>query len=252
VPPKLKRVFPLDASVRADIENKDAHWWRAAAFGIAAIVLMETTLALVLGSNLPFTFWSGAALLLLMQAALGLSTVAAVGLFGLNQGRRWWVTLGLGRLKLRDLAVIPSWVLLQYMAMMVVLVMVLVAAPGLEHGFIPNNPLTPNSPTRLVALFAIAAVVMAPFCEETLFRGLVLRALMRRYGFIVAAIASSAIFGLAHAYEEPNLGAGILITIAMATFGTMQCILVRLTGRLAPAIGVHMTFNAISMLAVTH
>ena len=50
-------------------------------------------------------------------------------------------------------------------------------------------------------VLGVIVVLIAPVVEETMFRGLMLRTLMRRWGFWPAALASSAIFALFHTYE---------------------------------------------------
>jgi membrane protease YdiL (CAAX protease family) len=65
-----------------------------------------------------------------------------------------------------------------------------------------SNPLlelvlTTNQPLAL-GCFAITAVVLAPLFEESLFRGVLLPVLARRWGGGVAVVVSALIFGVAH------------------------------------------------------
>ncbi len=65
-----------------------------------------------------------------------------------------------------------------------------------------SNPLlemvlTGRDPVALLCL-ALTALVLAPLFEETLFRGVLLPAVGRRYGGPVAVVASAAIFAVAH------------------------------------------------------
>jgi hypothetical protein len=103
-----------------------------------------------------------------------------------------------------------------------------------------TNPLRPHD--------LVSGVVVAPVAEEIFCRGLLLRVIMCRYGFCAGAIASSAVFGLAHARSQTTAGAAYLVAISSALFGVIQCILVRRTGRLGPAIAVHGLVNAVATL----
>lgn len=84
----------------------------------------------------------------------------------------------------------------------------------------------------LITLFSI--VIVAPFCEETLFRGGVSWSL-RKYGGWFAAIVSGLMFGLAHAnYSQ--------MFFAMA-LGIINTLLIFKSKSIWPAIIVHFAFN---------
>ena len=92
-----------------------------------------------------------------------------------------------------------------------------------------------TSPGLVVLLFLMVAVG-APIAEEIFFRGLLLRALKKRFGTVVAVAGSSVVFGATHfqALQFP----------ALAAAGVVFAMLVVLTDRLGPAIVAHMAFNA--------
>lgn len=98
-----------------------------------------------------------------------------------------------------------------------------------------------------LVLLAVSAVVLAPVAEETLNRGVLLRAGMTRWGFVPAALVSSGIFGVFHAYEAGTVAAAGVLTVNMALFGFLQCVLVRITGRLNPAVVSHAVMNALAL-----
>lgn len=87
----------------------------------------------------------------------------------------------------------------------------------------------------------LALVVVAPCCEEALFRGLILPGLARRYGAEQALLSSALLFGLAHC----RLPAAVLpAAIAGLALG-----LVRLrTGSLLPAVLLHASVNLLPIL----
>lgn len=94
----------------------------------------------------------------------------------------------------------------------------------------------------VIAIFLLLAIG-APFVEELFFRGLLLRALERRFGPVPAVVGSAVLFGLAH-FELLQLPALIL-------FGVVLGVLAERTGRLGPGIVAHATFNAVTVLSLT-
>lgn len=100
----------------------------------------------------------------------------------------------------------------------------------------------------VAGLFLFIAVG-APIVEELFFRGLVLRALRKRAGTVVAVIGSSILFGLAHPQDLPG-DALALVMISLAVLATLFAVLVIRTGRLGPAIVAHATFNAWTLARV--
>ena len=120
--------------------------------------------------------------------------------------------------------------------------------PSLRGVPVGNAAFLADEALWAVLVISFAAVVVAPLLEEVLFRGLVLRGLMLRFGFWPAATVSSVCFGLAHA---PGVGlTAVPLVVATAVFGLGQCVLTRITGRLGPAVGVHALRNAVAVAAV--
>jgi hypothetical protein len=95
----------------------------------------------------------------------------------------------------------------------------------------------------------ILTVMLAPPIEEMMFRGLMLRALMRKYGFWPAMIASSAIFGGLHTYEVSSLVGAVTLATSVAVLGATNCVLVRVTDRVAAGIFVHGFLNGVALFA---
>jgi membrane protease YdiL (CAAX protease family) len=84
--------------------------------------------------------------------------------------------------------------------------------------------------------YAVTAVLFAPFAEEYLFRGLLYRALDREWGGWLAVVGSAAFFAI---YHQP------LSWLPVATLGVANALLFKKTGRLAPAVILHMIYNAV-------
>ncbi len=87
----------------------------------------------------------------------------------------------------------------------------------------------------------ICAVLVAPVAEECCFRGFLYTGLRRWGGRTAAAIASALLFGAIHG----SLAQMMPLTI----FGIMQCIAYEKARSLWLPIGVHMLFNAASLIA---
>lgn len=84
--------------------------------------------------------------------------------------------------------------------------------------------------------YAVMAVGFAPFAEEYLFRGLLFRALDREWGGWRAVVGSAAFFAI---YHPP------LSWLPVALLGAANALLFKKTGWLAPAVILHMVYNAV-------
>ncbi|MHB8670877.1 MAG: CPBP family intramembrane glutamic endopeptidase [Acidimicrobiales bacterium] len=97
-------------------------------------------------------------------------------------------------------------------------------------------------------LVALIVVVAVPVAEELFFRGLILRALERRAGRVVAVVVSAIAFGVAHLDGSQGAATGLTLFAALAAFGVLQALLAEATGRLGPGIVSHATFNAFTLV----
>ncbi len=84
--------------------------------------------------------------------------------------------------------------------------------------------------------YAFCAVAVAPFAEEYLFRGLLFRALDREWGGWRAVMGSAAFFAI---YHPP------LAWLPVGLLGVANAALFKNTGRLTPAVVLHMVYNAV-------
>jgi membrane protease YdiL (CAAX protease family) len=89
------------------------------------------------------------------------------------------------------------------------------------------------------ASYAVMAVGFAPFAEEYLFRGLLFRALDREWGGWRAVLGSAAFFAI---YHPP------LSWAPVGLLGIVNALLFKKTGRLFPAVILHMVYNAVVLL----
>ena len=84
--------------------------------------------------------------------------------------------------------------------------------------------------------YGVLAVLFAPFAEEYLFRGLLFRALDREWGGWKAILGSAAFFTV----YQPTLA-----WIPVFTLGVLNAALFKKSGRLLPAIALHMAYNLV-------
>lgn len=84
--------------------------------------------------------------------------------------------------------------------------------------------------------YTIIAIAFAPFSEEYLFRGLLFRALDREWGGWRAVLGSAAFFAIFH----PPLS-----WLPVELLGITNALLFKNTGRLAPAVILHMVYNTV-------
>jgi len=102
--------------------------------------------------------------------------------------------------------------------------------------------------TYVIALL-VTAVIAAPFVEEMVFRGVVLRGFLSRMGAVLAIALQAVLFGAAHV--DPvrgagNLGLAAILSAVGAAFGTAAYLL----RRIGPTIVAHAIFNAVVLTIV--
>lgn len=102
-----------------------------------------------------------------------------------------------------------------------------------------------NEGTALLLLSAALTCVLAPICEEILFRGFIYKALCSWRGPWPAAILTGLAFGGVHAGSAPAVD---LVPLAVLGFGL--CLLLRRTGSLYPCIAAHSLNNSIAFAAL--
>ena len=91
-----------------------------------------------------------------------------------------------------------------------------------------------------VILFVIGAVIFAPIVEELLFRGVLLRALLRRFEPVTAVLGSAIIFALVHYIGDPNT---LPFLPALTGLGAVLALVALRSGDLSMSIFIHAGFN---------
>ena len=119
------------------------------------------------------------------------------------------------------------------------LLQMLAGSVGFELGTLDID-LSLNQPAALV-IYCISICVAAPFCEEFMFRGVILSA-FKPYGKGFAAIISSLLFALLHGNLEQAIPAFFI--------GMVLCYATLSSGSLWPAITIHCINNIIGVLSI--
>ncbi|MGH2911820.1 MAG: lysostaphin resistance A-like protein [Solirubrobacteraceae bacterium] len=99
--------------------------------------------------------------------------------------------------------------------------------------------------TLLLVLSALLTTVMAPICEEMLFRGYIFAALSKWKGWLPAAAITGVLFGAVHAGSAP-----VVYLVPLAALGFLLCALYRQTGSLYPCIATHSINNSIAFASL--
>jgi uncharacterized protein len=102
-----------------------------------------------------------------------------------------------------------------------------------------------NESAVLLVLSAGLTCVVAPICEEILFRGYIFTALRNWHGTLPAALITGLLFGGVHAGSAPALD-----LVPLAGLGIGLCLLYRYTGSLYPCIVAHSFNNSIAFSAL--
>ena len=228
------------------LQDKKVTWGVAPALlvGLAAFFVPQVVIGAVLGlvaaardqKLSEFINIDSAGVILLLTIVLSSIGVSILVLY--LKPENVWRRLGFKKVKWEDVGLaVPAY--LAYFVLAIVASQALtafypdIANQAQETGFASASGL------GLVWAF-ITLVILAPLYEETLFRGFVFRGIAKGTAFWPAAIASSALFGIAHQQ----------INVAIDTFiiGIVASWLVWHTKSLWPAILLHVIKNFIAYI----
>jgi len=114
-----------------------------------------------------------------------------------------------------------------------------------EHQQVVND--LENATGAKLVVFALLAGIVAPVCEELLFRGLLLRSLRRRMAPWAAIAVQALIFAFSHPLLSPTLG-DLAVVPALLLLGVMSGIAATRRGDLSASILMHIGFNLVTTL----
>jgi membrane protease YdiL (CAAX protease family) len=93
----------------------------------------------------------------------------------------------------------------------------------------------------------VTIVLLAPLTEELLFRGTLLRSLLRKMSPEWAVLVTAVAFGLVHALGDPSIGTVIALP-AIILLGVVSGYQAARTGNLSRSILLHVGFNALTVV----
>jgi membrane protease YdiL (CAAX protease family) len=161
----------------------------------------------------------------------------------------WATTFGLRRPRWSDGKWVAAGIGITFLSRGIVVAV----ANGLSHGRASReaeNLQVDHINTVTVVLLVGVVVIAAPFIEELVFRGLLLRTFMRRVSFWPAAALSTLIFAALHTYEVSTLVGALTLAASVACLGLTNCWLNRRTDSLAPGMVVHASFNLLAVIVL--
>ncbi len=148
--------------------------------------------------------------------------------FGLVAPRSWWRALGVALGAAVAFIVISG------------IYFSLLHTSGQEKEFVKE--IGGNAGTISVLAVCVLTTIVAPICEELLFRGFVFRSLSNWRGPWPAAVITGILFGLVHGLSAPAVDLAPL-----ALLGFLLCVVYYRTGSLYLCILVHAVNNAIAL-----
>lgn len=168
-----------------------------------------------------------------------------IALINRKLGSSWDSRFGMGARKMKVLLLAP----LLYLALIPFLMLtasvyhlLLENVFGMESDLQESAQLIAQDRSWIQVLYMLAAIVAAPLYEEIIFRGMLFPYLVKRTGLVGGTILVSGIFALIHAHT-PSFVPLLLLSAAL-------CLAYWRTGSLWVSIGMHATFNAVSILAL--
>jgi membrane protease YdiL (CAAX protease family) len=235
--------FPPETSVAPDAARFSV--WHALAVFIAGVIggIVGLSIGLALSGDESAKLSDQSALTTFCAFA-GQFAVVALGLWIVSRTRgsgSWSRDYGFA-LRVND-----GWAIFLGLAVQVLMLLALApfVQPDEEQGVV--DAIQDASGAKL-AVLALAAGLFAPVLEELLFRGLLLRSLLRKVSVAAAIIVSSVIFGGVHLLLDPTYGT-LVVTPGLMVMGAIAAILAVRSGELSQPILFHVGFNLLVVVA---
>jgi membrane protease YdiL (CAAX protease family) len=240
VPDHLEPRFPLDREVAVDLGV--ARW------GLGEVLKAFGWLVVLIGAAVGVSVALDLPTIGQFVGEVMIGVAAVLGARKALRGRTLRAALGFSLPKLGDLPIALRWILWQFLGQFVSTAILLALVPAARHENVSNTEGLTDLAVPALVVVCISAVLVAPVVEELFFRGLLLRATMRRFSFWPSAVLTSTVFGLAHAPQGESGVAALVLTVNIGVFGVLQAMLVRRTARLGPAMVVHGIRNALAVV----
>lgn len=236
----LDRRYRLDVEVAQGLPDSNWGLWEAVQAFLWAALLIGSTIPLAIWVS---ERWAG----VLGESAIGLTVVLAARKAAAQSGG-WRKALGWDIPKPQDVWFALryfGWNMLARFVAGLIIVLITLPLPGKPES---NVRASEHGSVLTSILLVIVAVFIAPVVEEFFFRGLLLRAAMRRFKFWPAAIVTSILFGLAHVSQVHTARGRLILGGTIAVFGLVQCLLARRKARLGPNMLVHGFANGLVVI----
>jgi membrane protease YdiL (CAAX protease family) len=240
LPKHLDPRFALDIDVAKGLPN--SNW------GLGEVVQSFAWLALLIGITAVLgVYVSGKLAGVFGECSIGLAVVLAARKAA-GQSGGWGRALGWELPKFRHAWLGFRWWGWNMLARLVVgIILGLITIP-LHGGPESNVDVSRHDQIPTIILLIIIAVIAAPIVEEFYFRGLLLRAAMRRFNFWPSAVVTSLLFGAAHVPQVSGARAMIILGGTISVFGFVQCLLARRRTTLGANMWVHGLANGFVVL----
>jgi uncharacterized protein len=251
-PPPVDSRPRLDRLIDLMRQHDDRSWgWRPVIVPCVGLVVAIVAGGVATHFVHPHGFAAALATTITLTALLYAVLVASIIYAGRDLARRysgWGWAFGLQRPKAMDFAWLAAGFGMAFGGRIVVGILANAAdRDALKQS---QNLVVHSHAIAVYVLLGVIVVLVAPVVEELMFRGLMLRTLMRRWGFWPAALLSSALFAVFHTYEVDTLAGALTLAGVVFTLGLSNCLLVRWSGRLAAGIMNHMLYNALAILVL--
>jgi uncharacterized protein len=175
-------------------------------------------------------------------ATAAILVVSTLVLYGWQAIAAWLFSLRISRRGVADWGfVAPNSAFFWTIPVALVASYIVVAVHGVlldppPQDIVEQFPRTPGG----VVLFFVLAVVFAPFFEELFFRGFLYTGFRASWGWWPAALASAAVFSLAHLQ--------LTLFIPLFALGVALAWVYERTGSVWTAVALHAVFNGLSVL----
>ena len=228
--------------------------WVVAAF-IAAQLLVFAVAWLIVQAHvsLPFVL-NGTVLQTAVSVVVYILAIAiAIGVpWAVLRQRIDWQDIGLGQSlpEWRDIGLAPVAFVVSMVATGVVMYVASLVLPGVDlttEQQIGFENLTQRY-EMLLAFFTL--VVLAPICEELLFRGYLYGRIRRHYNALWTIALTSLVFGLMHVYAGPGMPLQWNVMIGTTVLAVFIGMLREYTGSIWAGILVHMLKNGVAFFVL--
>lgn len=230
-----------------------AFWTVAMFMSVQYLIAGSIWAGMQMGITLPFRMNETALQTVLAVMVYIVTTILAIGLPWKILGQKLTLKdLGLGQIlpTWKDIGLAPVALIASGIATGIVVYVVSVVLPGVDMTT-PQQVGFENVTQRYEMLLAFfTLVVLAPVCEELLFRGYLYGRVRKYYTAFWAIVLTSVVFGAMHVYAGPGLPLQWNAMIATTVLAVFIAILREYTGGIWAGILVHMLKNAIAFFVL--